>query len=676
MALTDKVLMLGVDGLDPSLTRKFVDQGKLPNIKKFIDNGAQKHDLKLLCTPPTITPPLWTTLSTGALPVTHGITCFWRQDPEELDTAGYNLDSRLCTAEALWNVTAEAGMKTLVWHWPGSSWPPTSDSPNLHVVEGTQPAAVNAGVAKIEGEKMTFASSRFTEVQFKAGATKNTGAGCIIEDIPEDDFNSTATDGILGNGGGSMSMRNIIMSQADGEDGIEDIPIDLCNSPIKEAKGWADAPADAKEFYVITSNGLVRRPCLILKNEDGVYDRVAYYHSKKDSEPIVVLKVGEYTTDVVDEFIYKDEKALGNRNMLLRSMSEDGDDVHLWMSKALEIGHDKLFHPTSLYKQVVDNCGNIPPSPMFGGKQLDVINDIILPTWDNYCQWQADVLNYLIDANDYKVVFSHIHNVDACGHMFWYYGKNRPTKDKFEEAEYQDAIEQVYEQTDRYLGEFLHYLDEGWTITIFSDHGLLTPEEEEKPLIGDAFGCNVGVMSELGFTVLKKDENGNPIKEIDWEKTRAVATRGGQIYINLKGKYPTGIVDPADKYELEREIIDALYSYRLNGKRVISVAMRNKDAVNLGTGGPECGDILYWLEEGVNRLHGDALPEVDGYKETCVTPIFIAAGKGLKKGYHSKRIIRQADMAPTVAYMLDVRMPKQCEGAVVYQILEDADYVD
>ena len=82
MALTDKVLMLGVDGLDPTLTRKFVDQGKLPNIQKFIERGAQKHDLKLLCTPPTITPPLWTTLATGALPVTHGISCFWRQDPD------------------------------------------------------------------------------------------------------------------------------------------------------------------------------------------------------------------------------------------------------------------------------------------------------------------------------------------------------------------------------------------------------------------------------------------------------------------------------------------------------------------------------------------------------------------------------------------------------------------
>lgn len=676
MALTDKVLLLGVDGLDPKLTSRFLREGKLPNIKKFVEAGAQRESLQLVCTPPTITPPLWTTLATGALPVTHGITCFWRQDPVNLDTAGYNLDSRLCHAEALWNVTAEAGMKTLVWHWPGSSWPPTSDNPNLHVVDGTQPAAPNAGAAKVEGEEIAVAKDTIKEVKFKAAAANNTGAGCVIEDIPDVDENAAgAVDGIVASDS-SMSMRNIILKQSDGEDGLEDVVADLCNSPIKDATGWADAPEGAKEFYVITSKGLVRRPCLILKNEEGKYDRVAYYHSKKDAEPIVVLKKDEYTPSVVDEFIYKEEKVMASRHMLVMDLAEDGSFVRLWMSKAFDIAHDNLFHPKSLYKQVVDNIGYIPANPSVGGKSLELVNRTIIPTWDVVCQWQAKALNYLIDENGYQVVFSHIHNVDAMGHMFWYYGKNRPIAEKMEEEGYQDAIEQVYEQTDRYLGEFLHYLDEGWTIMIFSDHGLLTPEEEEKPLIGDAFGCNVKVMQELGFTILKKDENGNDLKEIDWEKTRAVATRGGQIYINLKGKYPTGIVDPADKYELEREIIDGLYNYRLNGKRVIAVAMRNKDAMVLGTGGPECGDVLYWLEEGVNRLHGDALPMVEGYKETSVTPIFIAAGKGLKKGYKSQRIIRQVDMTPTLAHMLDVRMPKQCEGAVIYQILEDADYVD
>ena len=292
---TDKVLLLGVDGLDPKLTSRYLKEGKLPNIRKFVEAGAQKDSLQLVCTPPTITPPLWTTLATGALPVTHGITCFWRQDPVHLDTAGYNLDSRLCHAEALWNVTAEAGMKTLVWHWPGSSWPPTSDNPNLHVVDGTQPAAPNAGAAKVEGEEIAVAKDTIKEVKFKAAAANNTGAGCVIEDIPDVDENAAgAVDGIVASDS-SMSMRNIILKQSDGEDGLEDVVADLCNSPIKDATGWADAPEGAKEFYVITSKGLVRRPCLILKNEEGKYDRVAYYHSKKDAEPIVVLKKDEYT---------------------------------------------------------------------------------------------------------------------------------------------------------------------------------------------------------------------------------------------------------------------------------------------------------------------------------------------------------------------------------------------
>ena len=58
---------------------------------------------------------------------------------------------------------------------------------------------------------------------------------------------------------------------------------------------------------------------------------------------------------------------------------------------------------------------------------------------------------------------------------------------------------------------------------------LMVMEEEHPPLIGDAFGCNVRVLEELGFTALKHDENGNALKEIDWENTKAVATRGGHI---------------------------------------------------------------------------------------------------------------------------------------------------
>ena len=112
---SSKVFVIGLDGMDPSLTKKYMDQGKMPNVKKLVEAGACREDLVMLGGHPTVTPPMWTTLATGANPGTHGITCFWNQDPDNLDTIIYNLDSRMCKAEQLWNVTAEAGKK----HWYG-----------------------------------------------------------------------------------------------------------------------------------------------------------------------------------------------------------------------------------------------------------------------------------------------------------------------------------------------------------------------------------------------------------------------------------------------------------------------------------------------------------------------------------------------------------------------------
>ena len=54
---------------------------------------------------------------------------------------------------------------------------------------------------------------------------------------------------------------------------------------------------------------------------------------------------------------------------------------------------------------------------------------------------------------------------------------------------------------------------------------------------------------------------------------------------------------------------------------------------------------------------------------TSVSPIFMAAGPGIKENFITDRIIREVDVAPTVALLGGVRMPAQCEGAPVYQIL-------
>ena len=116
MTANRKIIVVGVDGMDPRLAKTYLNQGKMPNLAMLLQNGAAREDLVMLGAVPTITPPQWTTLATGAYPGTHGITDFWNQHPDKLDTLIYSLDSRNCKAEQLWNVTAQFGKKTLVWH--------------------------------------------------------------------------------------------------------------------------------------------------------------------------------------------------------------------------------------------------------------------------------------------------------------------------------------------------------------------------------------------------------------------------------------------------------------------------------------------------------------------------------------------------------------------------------
>ena len=155
----------------------------MPNLKKFVEKGSCREDLVLLGAVPTVTPPQWTTLATGAYPITPtGITAFFNPHPDYADSYVYALDFyRMCQAEQLWNVFAEAGKKTMVWHWPGSAWPPSSDNPNLHVVDGTQPGGINMGTAVVDWETIVYASEDVPNVVFTAhDAPNNPGVGCVI----------------------------------------------------------------------------------------------------------------------------------------------------------------------------------------------------------------------------------------------------------------------------------------------------------------------------------------------------------------------------------------------------------------------------------------------------------------------------------------------------------------
>ena len=300
--------------------------------------------------------------------------------------------------------------------------------------------------------------------------------------------------------------------------------------------------------------------------------------------------------------------------------------------------------------------------------------------WEHEADWQAATIHYLIKEKGVEAVFSHYHNVDQMGHQIMKYLKQREYSPMPAET-YDKLMQKVYEQTDRYIGKFMDLLDDGWTIALVSDHGQVCPEHEAH-MMGDGTGVNIRLLQKLGFTVLKQDENGNDIREIDWEKTVAVAPRGNHIYLNVKGRNKhvladgtviDGIVDPEDKYEMEEKIMTALYDYHdeKTGQRIFAAVLRNKDAMLLGLGGPDSGDLIYWMAEGYHIDHGDTLSTTKGCAETSVSPLCIFAGPGFKQNFRTDRVIRQVDVTPTMAYLAGVRMPAQCEGSIVYQVLEN-----
>ena len=315
--LTDKVMVLGVDGMDPSLTRKYIDEGLLPNLKALTERGAQRHDLVMLGAQPTVTPPQWTTLATGANPCVHGITQFSRVVPGHINQSGYNVDSRLCKAEPAWNAIAEAGYKTCVFHWPGSAWPPTSDNENLMVVDGSSPGSVGASALFLDGEFIVSASESTKEATYLSLEVEDAVAPCVIKKLPsekpkEANFNAGASmKAVVAKGNtvipDDVDTLKVLLTDADGfgtrqGDFVQKLNNSL--SPIKPAVDWASAPSGAKEFQILVCEGLIRRVGLILPNKQGIYDTVAIYKNKKDITPLVTLKLGEMVYDVVDDVIF------------------------------------------------------------------------------------------------------------------------------------------------------------------------------------------------------------------------------------------------------------------------------------------------------------------------------------------------------------------------------------
>lgn len=336
---------------------------------------------------------------------------------------------------------------------------------------------------------------------------------------------------------------------------------------------------------------------------------------------------------------------------------------------------------------------------------------------------------YLLQTRAWDVFHITFTATDAVHHFFWKdMDPTHPEHNPVDAVRFGDTIEQVYQYMDGIVGE-LSALAPDAAIMLMSDHGGGFNQRGAEYLnewlrsIGllhtlDENGHRAGLGSQLKRTALaparwaydvvdrsltrdaklrlvrmlpgirERMETAMTFGNIDWKRTKAYAYGArDDLWINLQGREPDGIVPPTDYDALRDEIIVKLHASRdvLDHEPVLEEAIRREEVYH-GPNLHKAPDILIrWKTTRVIR--GIYLPQ-PGQAPPPASPlspnlnngghrlhgIFVMAGPGVRCGHQFKEGVLW-DLAPTILHYLGVPVPDDMDGRVLFEALED-DWLD
>ncbi|MGI8773666.1 MAG: alkaline phosphatase family protein [Actinomycetota bacterium] len=304
---------------------------------------------------------------------------------------------------------------------------------------------------------------------------------------------------------------------------------------------------------------------------------------------------------------------------------------------------------------------------------------------------------YLLEQYpDLPILFSVIESPDRLMHVHYKYidprqeHYNRP-----EAAPIRERAWTFFDEMDEMIGDMLAWAgDDGYVVTM-SDHGF-GPKDKSVNVntalrewgllsVGGAAGSasKSAGLRKLGRRAKKvlpksvwKKAKGMAQGSIDWSRTRAFSAPIPQqgIYVNLKGREPNGIVDPAE-YESVRDEIIARFSAYIDpddGKPVVDriykreEVMSGEQAVDAPDLFPVCRAYSYEMSDG---LYSPGV--LDDYRDLPrgfhhMDGVFGIAGPGVtpKDGLTASLY----DVMPTALYLAGLKVP-EVDGKVLVDFL-------
>lgn len=625
-----KVAIIGLDCAQPQLMLDMIKDGYLPNMKRIIDNGFFADDC--LCPLPTITPPNWTTIATGAYPGTHGVTDFHYQipdtNPENANTR-QAWDSSLVKVETLWDAAARAGKKSVVLTFP-VSWPPKNENVTMYGGCGMVPGEMRYGLP-------------FEEIEF-----------ALCQDFV------VSTDYLPFSVRGRFEDAEDWLNAPDlGEDPLEmkfDVP-------------FFDALIEPRQttWYVLVTKS----------PGSDAYDTVTLSPDKDYSHAFVTVKKGEWSPKFFPVIEMADGKQYETFTRVKPFiLSEDADEFCLVVGALVPTQCPFTTSPETFAKVAHSGRGTVHRG---GGIYLYLREVIDVDTWlemtESLSTFLAEMAEEELARDDWSVFAMHSHPIDWFYHVF-----NDPftSEDPEIRAATWEIHRKLYSIEDALIGRVMNACSKDTLIAVVSDHGCTPDGPPFSPLrpLEEAGLCHTYIAEESGpkgeLAEYEKRCMGFGNSRVDFSRSLCSPSRGLYVYVNLKGRDPEGIVEPEDYEKVQRQIIDALLTYvdPATGKRPVAMAVTRDDARLIGLYGDDVGDVVYAIYPEFGAQHGPILPTAHfGYGR--LNSLLALMGKGIKKGSRLKKPCHLVDLIPTVCYVTGLPVPNGAEGAVLYGALED-----
>jgi predicted AlkP superfamily phosphohydrolase/phosphomutase len=648
-----RVAVLGFDCAETHLIQKHIDEGHLPTFKKLFEGGVVAQNC--LCPFPTITPPNWASIATGTWPGTHKVTDF-HLPTDGADPVNGNIfeafSSENCKAEYIWDRLDAAGKKCIVCNYPGS-WP--SKMKNGIMVGG-------------------------------AGLTVNeyrNGHQGLDSHLPlgNDQFITT---------GYYPQATRVTFSDAEG---------------WKNLPSGSEDPLAAKfdvQFYTASEQmAPLSWYVLVTQSAGDGYDSVTVSPTTDVKDAIFTLRLGEWSKKTYRKFKAQDGREIeAFFKAKLLQLSDDAEDFLLFIS--LFGPTEGWSNPPEIARELKSEEGILTFSAgllgyTMGFYEMDTYAEIA----ELHDQWLGDVSTQLMTKYPWDFYCMHIHPIDWIYHsVLTEMDENTcSSKEKYKNA--WDLHLRVLKSQDRLLARLVEAGGEDTLFVLVSDHGAVADGTIFNPYIplikaglcvmeGQGDNLDTKALEEQNATVhaamnvflgeTGSERVGSEILEMatysifkpDIKRSMAVPQRTIYIYINLKGRDPNGIVDPADYGKVQQRIIDALYSYvdPTTGKRPVALALSKQDVRILGLHGDRVGDVVYAIYPEFGGQHGPQLPSAEwGVGKLKSLQAFY--GPGIKEGFKLERTSGLTDIVPTICYVMNWPVPAQTEGNILYQALNN-----